>query len=185
VSRVSEPLLAMTRALAQALEAAEIGYMLIGAMARTAWGRPRSTKDVDLVVTADQASWEKLLQTFSGLGLSPKQQTPPGEIPPDTAFFFTPDKVRVDVLVAKTPFEHSAFSRRARVDFEGTPVWVASPEDLIVYKLIAGRPHDLGDIKEVITARIGIGAGLDWGYIRRWAEEWGVSERLALFEEAR
>lgn len=41
---------------------------------------------------------------------------------------------------------------------------VASPEDLIVMKVLAGRPKDLEDVRSILRAS---GRGLDDGYVER------------------
>jgi hypothetical protein len=49
-----------------------------------------------------------------------------------------------------------------------------SPEDLILLKVVAARPRDLGDIEDVLFAQ----SDLDETYMRRWAKELGVAEKL-------
>jgi len=52
---------------------------------------------------------------------------------------------------------------------------IATPDDLLVYKLVAGRPQDLADIDRML--RLGV-APEDEAYVRRWADEWQVVDRL-------
>lgn len=49
-----------------------------------------------------------------------------------------------------------------------------SPEDLILLKVAAARPRDLGDIEDVLLAQV----DLDEVSMRRWAKELGVEEKL-------
>jgi hypothetical protein len=51
----------------------------------------------------------------------------------------------VDLLVAKTPFKESALTRARLVPVLGTACSVITPEDLIVYKLLANRPREIED----------------------------------------
>ena len=50
-----------------------------------------------------------------------------------------------------------------------------SPEDLIVMKLKAGRPHDFEDAVSVLGAQKG---RLDEKYMADWARRIGVSDEL-------
>lgn len=59
----------------------------------------------------------------------------------------------------------------------GLDVWAVSPEDLILYKLIAHRYEDLGDAQAVLTRSRN---QLDLDYLRRWAEE--IARRTGKFE---
>ena len=57
---------------------------------------------------------------------------------------------------------------------DGQHVLFVSPEDLISLKVVAARPRDLGDLEYVLLAQV----GLDEAYVRRWAKELGVAEKL-------
>jgi Nucleotidyltransferase of unknown function (DUF6036) len=43
--------------------------------------------------------------------------------------------------------------RAISIDLQGTPIPVISPEDLIVTKILAGRPKDLEDVRSVTHER--------------------------------
>lgn len=51
---------------------------------------------------------------------------------------------------------------------------VLTVEDVIVHKIIAWRPRDRSDIQSIVDAEHQI----DWAYVGRWAEAFGVSERI-------
>lgn len=50
------------------------------------------------------------------------------------------------------------------MDLDGTSASYASPEDIIVDKMVAGRPRDLEDIKGILIRQ----AGLEQEYVRQW-----------------
>jgi hypothetical protein len=78
----------------------------------------------------------------------------------------------VDIQTAKTDYQVGVI-RRA-IAAHPSRVTVATPEDLIILKLIASRSKDRIDLDNL--ARLN---GLDWAYIETWAETWEVTDRLA------
>ena len=72
----------------------------------------------------------------------------------------------------------SAFQRRILIDY-GPPigeVYVHSPEDLILYKLmylgLSGQPKHSRDIAAILRTKKD---QLDFGYIERWVGQLGLS----------
>jgi hypothetical protein len=59
----------------------------------------------------------------------------------------------LDVVLAGPGLEEAFLSRARPVTIAGTVVPVISPEDLIVTKLLAGRPKDLDDIRGILRER--------------------------------
>lgn len=84
--------------------------------------------------------------------------------------------------MAKTAFETEVIRRAVPVEISGVAVPVATPEDLIVYKLIADRPRDRDDIGAIRRTQARAGRELDRDYIERWARFRGVSDRLEALE---
>ena len=82
--------------------------------------------------------------------------------------------IDVDVFLAETPFQQEILSRRRLVDTPDGQVWLASPEDVVLLKLLAHRPRDISDVTDVLFAQ----GALDKDYLREWAAKLGVSERL-------
>ncbi len=58
-------------------------------------------------------------------------------------------------------------------------VSVVSPEDLIVYKLLAGRPQDRLDILAMLDAFAAGERVIDWSYIEHWCDVWEARDALA------
>lgn len=160
---------------------AGIRTAVIGAVARNAWASPRATADLDIAaIIPDRAACDHLIAALAARGMTVRQVA-------DAADDDVPDLLRLeratgvvrrlDVLPAKTPFEVEAVSLAVAADLGG-PTLVVTPEHLIVYKLIAGRPHDVEDIVEVIRTRELDGRPIDEASVRRWAREWDVLDRL-------
>ncbi|MGH7855967.1 MAG: hypothetical protein ACREQY_01465 [Candidatus Binatia bacterium] len=175
-----EPL-ALLREVAEACRLARVEYAFIGAVARNAWAPPRATTDLDVALSAGRAAYESLLAEFRTRGFAVLRTVvaDASDDLPDLVLLKAPRGPvrRVDLMIAKTPFEREAVSSAVPVDL-GTDCRVVRPEHLIVYKLIAGRPHDIGDVEEVLRTRRLAGEEPDLDLVRRWAAEWDVEQRL-------
>jgi hypothetical protein len=93
-------------------------------------------------------------------------------------------EVRVDLMLADSPFHREALRRASTVDLPGFggSIGVIACEDLILLKLAAGRILDLADAAALVRANRG---QLDLGYLGRWAAGLGVGPDLErVWEEA-
>ena len=75
-----------------------------------------------------------------------------------------PTAIRVDLIFSLTPYESEAIRRAVGVTFDRTTVRFAAAEDLIIHKLVAGRPRDLEDVGGVLARR----PSLDEAYLDKW-----------------
>lgn len=161
----------------QLLKKTGIPYVVIGAHAINAWITPRFTADVDITVQAGPHEIGKLKQTLSDVGylldLEHGADQPSG---PDFIRFSSKDSsVVLEVQIAKTAFQQQVIERAVMNE---TGLAVATPEDLIVMKLIANRPKDKIDLIGLIQLK-----GLDWAYVEQRASEWDVMERLSAIKK--
>lgn len=153
---------------------------VIGGCARNAYAEVRATKDVDFVVDADAQTYPAIQRALASRGFHRGSAVggEPGAVP-DLELFRDEAGRRVDILFAHTAFERSALARRElREPYAGIRVSVVSPEDLIVYKLIAGRPQDRLDVLAMLDALTQSGRMIDWGYIEEWCDVWDAREAL-------
>lgn len=159
--------------LARLLERLRIPYAVIGAHAVNTWIEPRFTADIDVTVELTSASTRELSSALEREGFALARahgaQLPSG---PDFLRFTSRDRlVTVELQQTKTALQRRVIER-ARRDRDG--VSVATPEDLLVLKLIADRPKDQVDLLGLASRD-----GLDWAYIEEAAREWDLGERLA------
>lgn len=93
-----------------------------------------------------------------------------------------PNIYDVELTLVSTPYQRAALERRRRVKIADHDLAVISPEDLLLHKLLGGRPRDMIDASEILLAS----AGLDMDYVRRWAKTLDVEFNLSQAEtEAR
>jgi len=158
-----------------AIEAAESGpfpYMLYGGLAAALWGEPRYTEDVDLVLFIPEREALKFLRAaakagFSvdeGLALQQLQLSGWARLPLGEER----SPWHLDLTLGDSPFDRSALARRKEVKLFDRRAWVASPEDLIIYKLVSARDRDMMDIRQIGKRQ----RNLDAGYLRKWAAWW-------------
>lgn len=159
--------------MARLLDGAKIPYMVIGGQAVLVHGEPRLTLDVDVTLGVGTEKLDHILSLISREGLAP--------IPEDPAGFARQTLVlpardaksgeRVDIIFSDTPYEHQAIGRAVRLSIAGTRVCFASPEDLLIHKLIAARPRDLEDARGIWLRQK---SRLDAAYVERWLKEFSA-----------
>ena len=156
-------------------------HMIIGGLSLGAHVEARATKDVDFAVVADVVAAEQVLHGMAALGYTARMSGPAG---PGAVVRFSrtgADGITrwADVLFAGTPFEQRAVQRAIRRPLLGRSVPVATVEDLLVFKLIAGRPQDVADAVRLIAAH---GSRLDRPYLETAVAEWDLQDSLAHVE---
>ncbi|MBI4606421.1 MAG: hypothetical protein HY721_31030 [Planctomycetes bacterium] len=149
------------------LESLEVEYFAYGGVVVAVWGAPRETVDVDAVVCVKDDDVEDLFPALARAGFSFPEEAKRAF--PIDGWLRTSFRSRhADISLGRTPFDESALTRRRRVKLFGTQIWVASAEDLVLYKLVAHRYKDLGDAETILVRMRG---QLDLPYLRKWADE--------------
>jgi hypothetical protein len=82
--------------------------------------------------------------------------------------------IDVDLFLAESRFQRQLLLHRRQEQLDDAPIWLVSPEDLILLKLLAGRPRDHADIGDILFTQ----GKLDEVYLRLWAKELGVITKL-------
>jgi hypothetical protein len=153
--------------------------LLIGGHAVNFWLEPRFTAHIDLTVLAEPEAIRRAEAFLVGAGFTKVTEHGAGLSSGPDFVRFRRDRepsarsIVLELQTAKTSFQEAAV-RRGAIIGPDQRLPVATPEDLIIMKLIASRRKDLGDLLGLFTLH-----GLDWQYIERWAEAWEVTDRLA------
>jgi predicted nucleotidyltransferase len=158
-----------------------IEFAFVGGLALSAWGVPRATFDLDLAVALPADRQRDLLSALRILGWSVDEVFERGwrdemagiplihvRIPADHAL------IRVDLLIADTPFLQSVLARRIELDLGQGKVPICSAADLVLFKLIAWRRKDRVDLDNILWVQ-GVP---ERTYLEHWARILGVEERL-------
>jgi hypothetical protein len=160
--------------LAAALEGAGVSWFLFGAQAAILHGAARLTADVDVTVRlpeslsnadlAEALERHRFQRRIADPAFTERTRVLP--------LVHLPTALPVDVVLAGPGIEDQFFERVQVRDVENVQVRVASPEDIIVMKVLAGRPKDVDDVMAISAA---YGEDLDRRY---------VEGTLAILEQA-
>jgi predicted nucleotidyltransferase len=163
------------------LDSLGIAYMVVGSYASGAWGEPRFTYDIDLVVSLSPADVRRLVTAF-----------------PSADFYLSEDAVRqavasggqfnlihpesghkVDFMIeGANEWARQQLARRRLVTLPGgLATYVGAPEDIILSKMLyyqeGGSEKHLRDITGILKVSPD---DVDRAYVARWAAELGVTD---------
>jgi predicted nucleotidyltransferase len=154
--------------LAKALEDAGFPYMIIGGQAVLVHGEPRITRDIDITLGADLDRLPDVLRLIQAIPLTPL--VAPETFTKQTMVLPCRDpgtSLRVDLIFSNTPYERQAMTRVKKHKIGNIDVHFASVEDLLIHKVMAGRPRDLDDARSVLLKN----PKADVTYIRKWLRD--------------
>lgn len=158
--------------LAHQLDQQKIPYMIIGGQAVLLYGEPRLTRDIDITLGVGLDRLSDILNFCRKLKL--KVLVDAKKFTRETLVLPCEDSgtgIRVDLIFSYSDYENAAIKRVRRVRLGKTRVNFAAPEDLIVHKMIAGRPRDIEDVEGIVLKC----SDLDLRYLRKWLAEFSKS----------
>jgi hypothetical protein len=125
----------------------DVDYLVIGGVAAIAYGVPRNTFDLDILIRVTPENAKRLLDALLEAGLGTAALATAESVLRHEITVFK-DYVRIDVQT-RTPgldFE-AAWGRREVMVFEGIRFNVVSRDDLIASEKASGRGIDLEDAR--------------------------------------
>ena len=156
-----DDLLDALAASAQGLRGQRINYAVIGGMAATFRGQPRTTKDVDFLLQVPQLQLPGLLDDLVARGFACDPVTTIREWTQEHMTTLSFRGIRIDWLKPVIPLYQHVLDRATEETWLGHPVRVASAEGLILIKLLAYRAQDVADIENLVAAHRDT-LDLDW-----------------------
>lgn len=145
-----------------AIEDERLPYGLIGGVAASGLGRPRSTHDVDIFVRAEDA--ESVLEALARRGFETERYDP------RWLYKAFRDDMLVDIIFKSSGdiyFDDEMADRVKVVNYHGRDMRVVSPEDLIIIKCAVHNengPHHWHDALAILSH-----SPVDWDYMLRRA----------------
>lgn len=142
------------------------------------YGEPRLTRGIDITLDSGPERLDIVLNMVKDLRLDVLVEAPEKFIPQTLVLPCSEPQsgIRVDFIFTSFRYERQAMKRARRVQIGKAKVRFASVEDLIIHKIIAGRPRDVEDVRGVLIRN----PEMDVSYIRRWLRQFEktVSEPL-------
>jgi hypothetical protein len=141
-------------------------------MAISVYAAPRATFDIDAIGDVKEESLDGFLMDLKEQGFSFNEANPVKAIAgmPFITLYYGRLRIPFDLFLARNEFQRSIIQRSRSLRDGGMELEVISPEDLILVKLLSGRPRDIEDIRQILTENSGV---LDFNYLRRWSTELG------------
>ncbi|MEW5851954.1 MAG: hypothetical protein AB2A00_24415 [Myxococcota bacterium] len=165
--------------LVEMLDDLKVAHALIGGMAVGALVEPRATKDADFVVDIQASGLDALLREAKARGFAVNAEEVQRLLHSQMTRLWAADAdgepLMIVLLFNSDPFYASVLSRRQIRGLESTTIATATPEDLLLMKVLAGRPHDLGDAGRIVAI---YGQRLDLEYLRHWANYLGLTQEV-------
>ncbi|HUP23171.1 MAG TPA: hypothetical protein VNB06_09540 [Thermoanaerobaculia bacterium] len=129
---------------------------VIGGLAVQRWGEPRLTRDVDVSLLCgwgnEDTVVDALLQCFGARRGDARDFALRYRV----VLLKAANGVPIDVALAAMPFEERAQERASGYAVgDGAVLRTCSAEDLVVFKVFAGRPHDWLDVEGIVTRQAG------------------------------
>jgi hypothetical protein len=141
---------------ARRMERARIAFMITGSVAGQFYGLNRSTADTDVVIDARPGDARSLVEAFAQ-GWFVDAEMVRESLAKRWMFNILPMAGgKFDLIpLGPTAFDREAFGRRVATTWHDTPVWVPTPQDLVLSKLRWAREThsalQFRDIREIMA----------------------------------
>ena len=166
------------RRVVQALEKISARYVVVGSTAASAWGVARSTRDIDVVAVITSETVDAFLRALGNNEIYvPVEEAKDATIKGGSFNVLhntTGGKVDVFVCLSSDAFESSRLDRRVKLTILGVDTWVATPEDVVLSKLL-WRAQTRSEVQWRDCIEVAASQKLDTIYLRSWAERLGIT----------
>jgi hypothetical protein len=157
------------------LQSLHIPYMITGGSAVGFWGNIRTTMDIDMVVQIRFNQIDNFLEAIKDEAYV-DIQTAKESVQSKSMFNIIPNETlfKIDIipLDESNAYQMQNFKRKVKMEFEGKEIYVISPEDLIISKLIwskiaGGSERQIRDCESIWNINQD---NIDTGYINKWID---------------
>jgi hypothetical protein len=169
------------RDIVQICSGLKIPCAIMGGMAVRVHGIPRPTHDIDVTIQIERDRLADLYDALERCGYSVPEAFRSGWVDSvagmplvKARIHHEAQSVDIDIFLAESEFQDSLIERRQITQVGEIRAEVVSPEDLVLLKLLAGRPRDIADVGDILFTQ----GELDTVYLRKWANELGVVAEL-------
>lgn len=130
-------------------------WFLFGAQAVVAHGFPRTTGDVDVTVVPADGDPRALAVALVSAGLTLRVPDLDDFVERTAVlpFLHEPTGLGLDVVLGASGLERACIDRAVAIDIGDGTVPVIRVEDLMVLKILSGRPKDVEDVRSILSRR--------------------------------
>jgi hypothetical protein len=171
------------------LDSAAIPYMVVGSVASGLHGYERSTRDIDIVISASAEQIQVLLSSFPAPDYYADMHGALDALRSHSMFNVLDlnEGWKIDFIFVKPgSFDALQFRRRIQAELGGMKVFVGTAEDTVIAKLrwakMGQSARQIQDVAGVLRVRRG---KLDSDYVLKWVHEldlqaeWEAAKALA------
>lgn len=162
-------------AIGDRLEQAGIPYMVVGSIAGSFHGEPRTTVDIDIVIDPSAESLRSFVDSLAPSDYYVAENAAIEAFQRRTSFNIVEHATgwKVDLLVRRDrPFSRAEFERRFTAPLFGRDTPLATAEDVVIAKLewakLGESERQLRDVAGILAVS---GDELDREYVERWIDE--------------
>ncbi len=128
-----------------------VDYLVVGAHARSLYGVPRYTRDIDIFVRISPDNASKIASVLDDFGFGSLHITADDFLAQDRIVQLGVEPYRIDLLTSISGVEFDdAWSDRVTGHVDGVPVPFISLRAFRKNKVAAGRPRDLADLADLL-----------------------------------
>ena len=138
-----------------------------------------SSQDIDLLIYLKDEDIGKMAEFCRKNKLAADEEEIKGAFRAKShvTIFDDESSYRLDIKGVYDELDKLTFSRRKKVNFRDLVLFVNTPEDSILAKLVYGSQQDLNDAKTMLLRQKG---KLDMGYLKKEAKHFHVSGALSV-----
>ena len=163
------------------LDNMHITYVLIGGIAVSSWGNPRTTKDLDIIVVLKMDDIDKFHKNLEKGGFSFDIKDIKDSINEKTHFTIFDDhsEYHIDAKGIYNKFDALTVRNKHIIRYEGHDMCIASAEDTIAHKLLFGGHQDVKDAESILARQPHINST----YLEELCRNLGVSHELDVIKK--
>ena len=163
----------LIKKIALKLNEKNIPYIIIGGQAVLLYGEPRLTRDIDITLGFGADKYKEIIDIVKQLNFKVLVDDPSSFI---SQFMVLPvidenSGIKIDFIFSFSVYEKKAIDRANKINIDGIEVNFSSLEDVLVHKIIAGRPRDIEDIRNILLKN----KKIDKEYVLKWLTDFDRS----------
>ncbi len=175
------PQLELLKKIIKSLEKGNIPYMLTGSLVSSFQGNPRSTHDIDIIISIRLDNIPDIMKVFNSKKFYIDQDSIKEAVINYNQFnvLDIEEGEKIDFwILTGSDFDKSRFSRRQKKELLGLKAYISAPEDTIIQKLVWSKlsgesRKQYNDALSVYEVQYG---KLDIAYMEYWSKKLDVKD---------